>query len=107
MNAHPKTAALIDTIQANPSSYETAHRLIHAANGLLPQFEAGQPVDAKKLRAARVVENWPDVLRCIATMLSGRMQPSHLLKNWQRARGSTTWRSPYGKSGGLNAHCSS
>ena len=33
-----------------------------------------------KIRETRVVENWPDVLRCIATLLSGRMQPSHLLK---------------------------
>lgn len=33
-----------------------------------------------KIREAKIVENWPDVLRCIATMLSGRMQPSHLLK---------------------------
>lgn len=33
-----------------------------------------------KIREAKIVENWPDVLRCIATMVSGRMQPSHLLK---------------------------
>ena len=33
-----------------------------------------------KIREAKIVENWPDVLRCIATMLSGRMQPSQLLK---------------------------
>ena len=33
-----------------------------------------------KIREAKIVENWPDVLRCIATMLSGQMQPSHLLK---------------------------
>ena len=52
MNAHPKTAALIDIIQANPPSSETAHRLIHAANSLLPHFEAGQAIDAKTLRAA-------------------------------------------------------
>lgn len=31
---------------------ETAHRLIHAANSLLPHFEAGQAIDAKTLRAA-------------------------------------------------------
>ena len=33
-----------------------------------------------KIREAKIAENWPDVLRCIATMLSGRMQPSHLVK---------------------------
>lgn len=33
-----------------------------------------------KIRKAKIVENWPDVLRCIAIMVSGRMQPSHLLK---------------------------
>ncbi|MEH6740847.1 MAG: hypothetical protein V7695_20215, partial [Sulfitobacter sp.] len=52
MNAHPKTAALIDPIHANPPSSETAQRLIHAANSLLPHFEMGQAIDAKSLRAA-------------------------------------------------------
>jgi TnpA family transposase len=33
-----------------------------------------------RIREAAIVANWPDVLRCIATMLSGRMQPSQLLK---------------------------
>ena len=52
MNAHPKTAALIDTIHASSPTSETAHQLILAANSLLPHFEAGQPIDAKTLRAA-------------------------------------------------------
>jgi len=52
MNAQPKTAALIDTIHANPPSTKTVHCLIHAANILLPHFEAGQAIDAKSLRAA-------------------------------------------------------
>ena len=33
-----------------------------------------------KIRENTIIANWPDVLRCIATMLSGRMQPSQLLK---------------------------
>ncbi len=33
-----------------------------------------------KIRENTIISNWPDVLRCIATMLSGRMQPSQLLK---------------------------
>jgi TnpA family transposase len=33
-----------------------------------------------KIREATIISNWSDVLRCIATMLSGKMQPSHLLK---------------------------
>lgn len=52
MNAHPKTAALIETIPADLPSSETVHRLVAAANSLLPQFEAGKPIDAKRLRAA-------------------------------------------------------
>ena len=33
-----------------------------------------------KIRENTITANWPDVLRCIATMLSGRIQPSQLLK---------------------------
>lgn len=33
-----------------------------------------------KIRENTIIANWPDVLRCIATMLSGRLQPSQLLK---------------------------
>ena len=33
-----------------------------------------------RIRETTIITNWPDVLRCVATMLSGRMQPSHLLK---------------------------
>jgi len=33
-----------------------------------------------KIREGTIIANWPDVLRCVATMLSGRMQPSQLLK---------------------------
>ena len=33
-----------------------------------------------KIRENTIIANWPDVLRCIATMLSGKMQPSQLLK---------------------------
>lgn len=33
-----------------------------------------------RIRENTIIANWPDVLRCIATMLSGRMQPSQLLK---------------------------
>ena len=33
-----------------------------------------------RIREDTIITNWPDVLRCIATMLSGRMQPSQLLK---------------------------
>ena len=33
-----------------------------------------------KIRENTIIANWPDVLRCIATMLSGRMQLSQLLK---------------------------
>jgi TnpA family transposase len=33
-----------------------------------------------KIRENTIIANWPDVLRCIATVLSGRMQPSQLLK---------------------------
>jgi TnpA family transposase len=33
-----------------------------------------------KIRENTIIANWPDVLRSIATMLSGRMQPSQLLK---------------------------
>ncbi|MEQ3716633.1 Tn3 family transposase [Pseudophaeobacter sp.] len=33
-----------------------------------------------KIRENTIIANWPDVLCCIATMLSGRMQPSQLLK---------------------------
>ncbi len=33
-----------------------------------------------KIRENTIIANWPDALRCIATMLSGRMQPSQLLK---------------------------
>ncbi len=33
-----------------------------------------------KIRENTIIANWPDVLRCIATMLSGRMQPSQLLR---------------------------
>ena len=50
MNAHPKTAALTDTIYAKPPSSETAHRLVAAANSLLQHFETGKPIDAKTLR---------------------------------------------------------
>ena len=39
-----------------------------------------QGVTGDKIRKAKIVENWPDVFRCIAIMVSGRMQPSHLLK---------------------------
>ena len=52
MNAHPKTAALTDTIYAKPPSSETAHRLVVAANSLLQHFETGKLIDAKMLRAA-------------------------------------------------------
>ena len=54
MNAHPKTATLIDTFHAKPPSSETAHRLVAAANSLLPHFETGKLIDAKMLRAAMV-----------------------------------------------------
>ena len=33
-----------------------------------------------RIRENTIIANWADVLRCIATMLSGRMQPSQLLK---------------------------
>lgn len=33
-----------------------------------------------KIREITIIANWPDVLRCMATVLSGKMQPSHLLK---------------------------
>jgi len=33
-----------------------------------------------KIRENTIIANWQDVLRCIATMLSGKMQPSQLLK---------------------------
>ena len=33
-----------------------------------------------QIREDTIIANWPDVLRCIATMLSGRMQPNHLLR---------------------------
>ncbi|EEE35515.1 transposase [Rhodobacteraceae bacterium KLH11] len=33
-----------------------------------------------RIREDTIITNWPDVLRCIATMLSDRMQPSQLLK---------------------------
>ena len=33
-----------------------------------------------RIRETTIIANWPDVLRCIATMLSGRMQPSQFLK---------------------------
>ena len=33
-----------------------------------------------RIRENTIIANWPDMLRCIATMLSGRMQPSQLLK---------------------------
>ena len=33
-----------------------------------------------KIRESTIATNWPDVLRCIATLISGKMQPSHLLK---------------------------
>jgi TnpA family transposase len=33
-----------------------------------------------RIREATVIANWPDVLRAVATMLSGKMQPSQLLK---------------------------
>ena len=49
MNAHPKTAALTDTIYAKPPSSETAHRLVAAANSLLQHFETGKPIDAKSI----------------------------------------------------------
>ena len=52
MNAHPKTAALIETIPAHPPASVTAHRLVSAAKSLLPHFEAGQAIDAESLRAA-------------------------------------------------------
>lgn len=34
----------------------------------------------ERIREATIIANWPDVLRAVATMLSGRMQPSQLLK---------------------------
>jgi predicted RNA methylase len=52
MNAHPKTAALIETIPAHPPASVTAQRLVSAARSLLPHFETGKPIDAKTLRAA-------------------------------------------------------
>lgn len=33
-----------------------------------------------RIREHTIVANWPDILRCVATMLSGKMQPSQLLK---------------------------
>lgn len=33
-----------------------------------------------RIREATVIANWPDVLRAVATMLSGKMRPSQLLK---------------------------
>ncbi len=33
-----------------------------------------------RIREKTIIANWPDVLRSIATMISGRMQPSQLLK---------------------------
>ncbi len=33
-----------------------------------------------RIRENTIIANWPDILRCIATMLSGRIQPSQLLK---------------------------
>lgn len=33
-----------------------------------------------RIRETTIIANWPDVLRCVATMLSGQMQPSQLLK---------------------------
>lgn len=52
MNAHPKTAALIDTIPAHPPASVTVQRLISAAKSLLPHFETGKHIDAKTLRTA-------------------------------------------------------
>lgn len=55
MNAHPKTAALIETITADYPSSETAHRIVGAAKSLLPHFEIGKPIDANTLRTAMEV----------------------------------------------------
>lgn len=33
-----------------------------------------------RIREATIITNWPDILRTVATMMSGRMQPSQLLK---------------------------
>ena len=36
-----------------------------------------------KIQETKILQNWPEVLRCIATMESGRVQPSHLGRQLQ------------------------
>lgn len=54
MNAHPHSAPLAPEPEApaRPEASRFAHNLIQAAKTLVPQFEAGRPIDAAGLRAA-------------------------------------------------------
>ena len=54
MNAHPHSTPLAPEPEApaRPEASRFAHNLIQAARTLVPQFEAGRPIDAAGLRAA-------------------------------------------------------
>ncbi len=63
----------------HPRIRDLASRRLHVFDSrAVPKELKGLTGD--RIRETPIIANWPDVLRCIATMLSGRMQPSQLLK---------------------------
>jgi len=60
-----------------------------------------------KIREPVITSNWPDILRSAATMVSGAMPPSQLLRKFAAYPGSTSLRSLCGKSDGSNGRYSS
>lgn len=84
----PRMLAALDIVFAATSllGYLFIPRIRDLPNKRLHVFDPkDMPKEMKgltgnKVRKSTIIANWPDVLRCVAMMLSGRMQPSQLLK---------------------------
>ena len=63
----------------HPRIRDLASKRLHVFNPRAVPKEL-KDLTGDRIRETTIIANWPDVLRCIATMLSGRMQPSQLLK---------------------------
>ena len=55
-----------------------------------------------RIRESTVFASWPYVVRSVATMASGAMRPSELLRSPRPVRASMTWPSRFAKSDGSN-----
>ena len=60
-----------------------------------------------KIKEPLITANWPDILRTAATMATGVMPPSQLLRKFAPTPDSKNWRWPCAKSNGWNGRSSS